>query len=545
MRPIKSLKIQFLLVYIAIMLLFSAILSTYVYVQNRNYTREALTGSFKNTAAFLANDIESELDTICSYSYILSRNPSLIQMLLNPYDIYDTVVALNSQIEPTIQFILSANDRIKNITIYVDERDRKIPSGFFEDVATVKNTVWYQTVPDLDGSHVFTDDKQIYIITPIRNYHSQRIDTGYIKTVVDIEKLSENALTKHKDLHFTLSEESGEILFSTLETPVPGNYLALGQYDLRSTPASISFYLDRSLIHFPSWNLLLPVIFVLVISLLLSCIFMRYMNNKMFKRLQRIKEQVANIDAEHFVIAIDDHFDDEIGALSTCINKMSLKISNMFSELEAAKNREQKAEVEALRARIDPHFLYNIMNTINWIALDGNTDQICAITHELAVYYRTTLNNGRTTSTINSEIENVRAYLNLQKIASNNAFDVVYQIDRTLLNCETCDFILQPLAENALTHGIKPLKGRRGTITVALFQQNDMVCMSVTDNGVGLNNSIAKASSLKRAHYGIENINLRISLTFGKQYGISLEPGPDAIGTVATIRLPKQLPVDN
>lgn len=540
MKPALSLKHRLFLVYITTMFLFTSVLCSYVYIRNRNYTWETLKSNYQNTASFLTNDIEAELDTLSSYSYILSRNPSLIQLLLNPHDIYEIVVSLNADIEPTIQFILNSSKAIKGITIYTDETEKQIPSPYFENVTQAEDTIWYKTITGLDGPHIFCEGEQLYIITPIRNYHSQRIDTGFVKMDIDATSLATAALSKHKDLQFSLFNDAGDVLFSTLEIPVSEDYFSLGQNTLRSAPVTITFHIHSSLMQLPTGEILLPALTILIASLLLSYLFMRYMNRKMFSRLETIMEQINRVDADNFIITIDDQTDDEIGALAVCINRMSKKIDTMFTELTAAKNRELRAEIEALRARIDPHFLYNILNTINWIAMDGNTDQVCAITHELAIYYRTNLNDGKSISSIGKEIENVKAYLNLQEIATSHAFDVVYHIDEELLGCETCDFILQPLVENAITHGIKPLKGRRGTITIDLYEKENTIYLSVTDNGVGLRSPSAKGSVFKKTHYGIKNINLRISLTFGENYGVSLVPGPNGLGAVATICLPKK-----
>lgn len=540
MRSPKSLKHQLFLVYILIMLLFSLALSSYIYISNRSYAQEKLIDHYQNTAASLVNDMEAELDALGTYSYILSRNPSLLRILLNPYDIYDTVVALNADIEPVIQFILNSNDRVENVTIYTDQQQHRIPSPYFEDVSTVSDSLWFQNISDLDGSHVFAEGNTLYIVTPIRNYHSQKIDTGFVKMDIDMASLAGNILSKHEDIHFSISDHSGNPIYSTLALPASDHYLALSPISLRSTSASATFYVDQSLMQISIGSMLLPILLILIFSLLLTYIFIQYTNRKIFSRLEQIKDKIGHMDADHFIITIDDQPNDEIGALSTCINKMSVKIDTMFAELDATKTREKQAEMEALRSRIDPHFLYNMLNTINWIALDGNIDLVCSLTQELAVYYRTTLNGGEPVSTVKNEIENIQAYLNLQKIATDHAFDITYQLDESLMDCKVCDFILQPLVENAITHGIKPLKGRRGHICVKLYTQDQDLYFAVTDNGIGLEHSASgKGSALKKHHYGIRNINLRIALAFGSDYGVTLSPGPEHIGTTATIHLPK------
>ena len=540
MKKKNRLKNQVILIYMAATILMAGILSFYIYAKTYSYTRDALKSNYQNAASLLLNNIESELDGFRSYAYILSRNPSLIRMLLNPYDIYDIVVALNADIEPTIQFILENNDTVKNITIYTDESQKHIPSIYFEDVRTIQDTMWYQQAKTQDGTLCFSEDNDLFVVAPIRNYYSPKIDTGFVKLDIDVDALADSARSRYDNLHFALYTADDEQLFCSLDDPPSNEYVQLSQSELRGTSITSAFYIHKSFFRVPILEILLPILCILAVFLLFSYAFMHFINQLMFRRLEKISDQINSIDADNFIININDTRDDEIGTLAACINHMSEKINHLFTELSVTKDREKRAELEALRARIDPHFLYNIMDTINWIAMDGDTELICTITHELAIFYRTTLNYGNPINTIENEIENVKAYLNLQKIATSQGFDVAYRIDTELLNCETCDFILQPLAENAIVHGIKPLKNRRGVITLELYKEGTSVYLVIADNGVGLNAAVRAGSVFKRTHYGIKNINERIALTFGAEYGVTLAPSPDGIGTIATIKLPYQ-----
>ena len=539
MKNSRSLKQQIILIYLSTTLIVACVVSSYVYLKTHNYTRDTLKNSYRSSADLLFSDMESKIDNYCSYSYILSRNPSLVNMLLNPYDIYDTVIALNSDIEPTIQFILESSDAIQNITIYTDESEHEIPSNYFEDVSKIQDTEWFEQASILDGTFLMSENGNLFIVSPIRNYHSHKIDTGFVRLDIDINAFSTEIQSSHESLCFTLNDAEGKELFSTLSDASTKEYLQLNQNSLRGTQITSTFYVHKSFLRIPVIEILLPILIVLVVFVLFSYAFMHFINKIMFLRLEKIMEQINRIDANNFHISIDDDKNDEIGKLANCINNMSEKIDNLFVELSETKDKEKRAELEFLRAKIDPHFLYNIMDTINWIAIDGDTELICKITHELSLFYRTNLNYGKTINTIYNEIENVKAYLNLQMIATSQGFDMEYKIDEQLLNYETCDFILQPLAENAIVHGIKPLKTRRGLITVKLYEEENSIYLVVEDNGVGIHNKSNTRLGFKKTNYGIKNINERIQLTFGNDYGVTLSSAPDEIGTVAKIKLPK------
>lgn len=539
MKKARSLKHQIILIYLSTTLIVACIVSSYVYLKTHDYTRDTLENSYRSSADLLFGDMESKIDSYCSYSYILSRNPTLINMLLNPYDIYDTVVALNSDIEPTIQFILNSSDAIQNIIIYTDESEHEIPSNYFEDVNKVQDEEWLEQAKKLDGTFLMSENGNLFIVSPIRNYHSHKIDTGFIRLDIDINTFATEIQSSHENLCFTLNDAEGKELFSTLNDASSVEYLQLNQNSLRGTQITSTFYVHKSFLRIPVIEILLPILIVLVVFVLFSYAFMHFINKIMFLRLEKIMEQINRIDANNFHINVDDDKNDEIGKLANCINNMSGKIDHLFIELSETKDKEKRAELEFLRAKIDPHFLYNIMDTINWIAIEGDTELICKITHELSVFYRTNLNYGKTINTIYNEIENVKAYLNLQMIATSHAFDVEYKVDEQLLNYETCDFILQPLAENAIVHGIKPLKTRRGLVTVKLYEEDNSIYLVVEDNGVGIHNKSNARLGFKKTNYGIKNINERIKLTFGDDYGVTLGSASDKIGTVAKIKLPK------
>ena len=541
MKKTKSLKDRIIHIYLSTTILVACITSSYIYLKTHNYTQDTLEANYRSSADLMLGDMNSEIDSYCSYSYILSRNPSLINMLLNPYDIYDVVVALNSDIEPTIQFILGSSDAIENITIFTDESDGEIPSNFFSDVHTIQDTDWYHRGKKLDGTILMHEDDNVFIISPIRNYHSQKIDTGFVKVELDIKTFASEMLNSHENIFFTLNDEDGNQLFTTLPNEASNNYIPLTKGNLYGDSITATFYIHESFLRIPFWEMFLPIIAVLVVFILFSYAFMHLINKIMFLRLEKIMEQIEHIDANNFSINIEEQQNDEIGKLADCLNNMSIKIDNLFQELSKTKDREHRNELEMLRARIDPHFLYNIMDTINWIAIDGDTKLIRKITHELSVYYRTNLNYGKTMTTLYNEIENAKAYLNLQTIATSNLFDVEYKIDEHLLNYETCDFILQPLVENAITHGIKPLKNRRGLITVSLYEREESIHLVISDNGVGLNKTYSANLKFKKTHYGIKNIDQRIKLTFGTEYGVFLSNGIDEIGTIATIVIPKHI----
>jgi two-component system sensor histidine kinase YesM len=221
-------------------------------------------------------------------------------------------------------------------------------------------------------------------------------------------------------------------------------------------------------------------------------------------------------------------------------------------ELLAAKIKEQehlkKVELRALQAQINPHFLYNTLDTIIWLAEANKTNQVIEIVCALSNFFRIALSKGHDWITIHQEIEHVRSYLTIQKMRYRDILDYKIEVDGDILDGTILKLTLQPLVENALYHGIKN-KRNGGVITVrARRTDQNIVLLEVQDNGVGFTayklaqiqaeiNSDSDEITIKESGFGLENVNKRIKLFYGKQYGLSID-SHYLEGTRVTVAIP-------
>ncbi|MBE7554500.1 MAG: histidine kinase [Anaerolineales bacterium] len=239
---------------------------------------------------------------------------------------------------------------------------------------------------------------------------------------------------------------------------------------------------------------------------------------------------------------------DEITELGLNFNIMIGRIR----ELLAAKIKEQehlkKAELRALQAQINPHFLYNTLDTIIWLAEAHKTAQVIEIVRALSGFFRIALSKGQDWITIHQEIEHVRSYLTIQKMRYRDILDYKIEVDEDILDGVILKLTLQPLVENALYHGIKN-KRNGGMITVrARRTDQNGVLLEVQDDGVGFTsyklaqiqqeiNDDSEEITLKESGFGLENVNKRIKLFYGKQYGLSID-SHYLEGTRVTVAIP-------
>ena len=224
---------------------------------------------------------------------------------------------------------------------------------------------------------------------------------------------------------------------------------------------------------------------------------------------------------------------DEITELGMSFNIMIGKIRELLDSKIKEQENLKKAELRALQAQINPHFLYNTLDTIIWMAEDKKTDQVIDIVRALSCFFRISLSKGRDWITIGEEIERTRSYLTIQKMRYRDIMDYEIEMDEEVASNTTLKLILQPLVENALYHGIKN-KRSGGTIRVRAKQRGEAeVLLEVEDNGIGFTSEkLAQVQAgldddsgeiRLESGFGIDNVNKRIKLYYGKQYGLSIK----------------------
>ena len=241
---------------------------------------------------------------------------------------------------------------------------------------------------------------------------------------------------------------------------------------------------------------------------------------------------------------------DEITELGMSFNIMIGKIKELLDSKIKEQENLKKAELRALQAQINPHFLYNTLDTIIWMAESKKTDQVVKIVSALSDFFRISLSKGMDWITIGEEMELIRSYLTIQKMRYQDILDFKIEVNEDVAENTILKLILQPLVENALYHGIKN-KRQGGTISVrARRNGKDEVLLEVEDDGIGF--APARLAQLLarleddsgdirlESGFGIGNVNRRIQLYYGRPYGLSIQ-SEYTIGTCVTLVIPAKM----
>jgi len=242
----------------------------------------------------------------------------------------------------------------------------------------------------------------------------------------------------------------------------------------------------------------------------------------------------------------------EIRLLGEHFNTMLDHVDRLIHELEEQKEwarieqlLKRRAELKALQSQINPHFLYNTLESISWKAVDAGCDEISDMTQSLANMFRTGLSQGKEMVPLKVEIKNVVSYLEIQKIRYEELFDYEMLYDQICGDLFTVKLVLQPLVENSIYHGLKEHEERKGIIRVKVQDKGDYLEIDVQDNGLGfseeklrtVNEQLRNRILIENGSYGIYNVNERLKLYFGEEYGLHYEM--DDVYTHAILTFPK------
>jgi len=275
-------------------------------------------------------------------------------------------------------------------------------------------------------------------------------------------------------------------------------------------------------------------------SILIAVLFVKSIN----KRLSKVIEGMKEINNGNFDYYIENTKTDELGKLTDTYNYMikTIRVLNreQYHNGKAVKN----AELKALQSQINPHFLYNTLDMINWMSYKNQNEEIRLAIKNLVQFYKLSLNKGKDLSTIHDELLHISVYVQIQNMRYNNRITLKIDVDKAIEYSSVPKITLQPIVENAINHGILAKGGENGLITIHGYIENDDIILKISDDGVGITDECIKLiltdSSLKStgSGYGLKNINTRLKLTYGNDYGLTFINN-DTVGTTVMIKTPK------
>ena len=450
-------------------------------------------------------------------------------------------------VDPVLNMPKFYHEKIDHLTIYSDNIETAHGTTL-APLSDIENMPWFKTLKASveevwvwpDGGH-----QQLLAIRRIPGFHESE---AYLGIYCTLEGFTDPMQYFEKEgAGIMMVDEDNRILFMNSSYGTGMTYDELEeQYmivrrDIDHLPVSICVFMEKATIYQEFYTMLKQIVLVIAVCLLLIILVSRYMSRIMVRRIEALTRSINEMDPEDRRIDVVDTSQDEVGILVRSFKNMLAEINKLIREVYEGKIRQQRLEMKALRAQINPHFLYNTLSVINWKALAAGQEDISHVTLALSDFYRTTLNKGKNMITVQNELLNIRSYLDIQLVMHDNDFTVEYDIEDSLLMYEMPNLVLQPLVENSLEHGLDLKTEGEKLLKISCKNDKDKIVWTVSDTGVGMDQETCRSLlSIHAQGYGVRNVNERLELLYGKAASMYFESVPGE-GTTVTVRIPKQL----
>ncbi|SFC30960.1 cache domain-containing sensor histidine kinase [Clostridium uliginosum] len=372
----------------------------------------------------------------------------------------------------------------------VDKKTKQIIGYVIADVYDSYFDDIFEATSFVKNSNVMILDDNGYIVTD-KNYKGS---TGF--------KLNSEYLLK-------MNADSGVIEISMNGKDYLGYYTSANKTKIKVMELIPKEYFLGEILS----NVKLIIILTFFVVIIAVC-FAIIMSKKISKPIVEIRTLMKEVEKGNFKVSIKNYTADEIGELSRGFNDMIKEIDRLILEDYKKELLVQQAEFKSLKSQVNPHFLYNSLGVISWMARLGEIDSVVEATDALANFFRYNVNSNEDTVTVKKECEQINSYLTVQNYRYKDRFEINIDIQEDILEYRILKLMLQPLVENAIVHGLEEKVGQ-GTLIINGFKDGDNLCFQIKDNGVGIENSKTKGEGI-----GLNNLDKRIKLFYGERYGV-------------------------
>ena len=514
-----------------------------------------------NLQSYLQQSVSSmdrTLDGYNSLSDYIAFDRTLAEVFSMEYGTpYEQYEQLTQKVDPILRTASYFHGGMQQITIYTDNGMVKHDTTV-APVSEIEETDWYQKTLEHPGLNWFANYQEETLFSARKlAFSGAREGVNILYMDVDYQKLfTPYAETLISECGLYITDQEGKLVFE--ESRFSGknqNYdLTYSEFLEQRDRGSTDYIILCEQSNTTGWTVWLyqPVglageamrpIGVMAGVTILICIFAAVLayfitSGMVSSRIERLTHFMQEVQEGSMDMQMESDDRDEIGMLYRGFGSMMKRIRTLINEVYLSKITQKEAELKALQAQINPHFLYNTLSLINWKALAAGEEDISRMTLALSTFYRTALNRGRNVLQVETELSNTRAYLEIQSMLHDGDFDYEIEAQTEILQCESLNLILQPLVENAIHHGIEEKTDGRGKITVRGWKEDNCVWFMVEDNGVGMEQEVAdKILTMESKGYGVRNVDERIRLCYGEKYAMKVESVVGK-GTKMTIHFP-------
>lgn len=516
------------------------ILGIYSYQVSRNnllsQTRQTMESNVESMSYNMDNDISRENDNIKFWSY----NSRLRERLANGLeDTNDLALELNESIEPTFWYFIASDNNLKGIEIYSPYIRQEI-GKFLKPMNSQEEKEWFEENYRNFRTQWRVEEGGIYATRMILDASTSSTAIGYIQIEVFADRFVEKIFqTRYLNNGVLLLDQEGNIIDGRSITDKELDQEIRETFDVNEEEQNLEtsdflltsktldnhwrlyYYIDKNEISEQNKEILFTTLLVMAAGFAVSALLMRIIAEILSKRILGLKSGAEEVSKGNFDIQIEQGYTDEIGIVAESFENMCVRIRQMMDEMYLLGMEKRKEELKALQAMMNPHFLYNCLSSIKWKAIRSGQDDIAEITSLLAVFYRTALNGGKQITTVQNELDNIKAYVQIQLISHENSFEVQYDLSDQGREYNMPNFLLQPIVENAICHGADACEEEKGIIQIQYKCEKEELIFAVYNNGPKISEGeLQRILNTPGKGYGLYNIRERIRMYYGEGYGI-------------------------
>lgn len=534
----------------------------------RTFTEERQTYAMNQGYNQVYQSLKDRLSRVHNISTLIAVNDTVNLTLKLQEEDMDLIeqLALFEKIS-SYTYAMELSFESNNIVFYINDRFKIANSqnGRYRKLNYAYESSWYPALINNQGKPTwisFEDksgiDKGEYIALTRKLWNEDDYDEslGILAVLVDKNAIKEVFIDSNKEQFLYLETAEGQLLASNVEDEklvrIPEHLINGRDLGLRTvTIDGIDHYARSSLIENTNVYLisLVPIsaineivdftvnrmvmIYALVCGVFLFIVYpitrtITYRITLLRKQMQRVQE--GNLSK----LIVEEEYKDEIGRLIIHYNRMVDKVEELLSEQYVLGQKKNEAELKALQSQINPHFLYNTLDMINWMAQKGENDNIRSVIQAMSLFYRQTLSKGKDVIKIQDELRMCQAFMEIQNRRYKGKIRFEEEVQEEILDYLIPKITLQPFLENAIIHGINEKEDSRGVIIINGWMEDDRITLSVTDDGKGMQQEDKVSSG---SQYGLENIEKRLSMFYKEPIPIMIESSL-GIGTCVMISIP-------
>lgn len=494
--------------------------------------------------------LDTKLSTFNDAMNYLINNQQLVRGLsletISNYNLYNFY---SNDLVPLFNSIRDQHSDIQNITLYTSE-DIYNHGNYVKQIVTNDVTAHFKANKTIKPQYYFDKDNQkLYSYIQIFSTDSQKMNflvfqLDYDKLFHDLENLSQGRFK------VTISDPQTTIYqYSTLKTASPfpilgrlwdrfdmgdvtGTKPLLNHWQLQFSKPKQDIYLVTVLVFAAAFGVLLLLIFLIFTST-------RILSKTVVGPIDALVSEMTSIKDGQMSLNYMYEAEDEIGQLYKSYDGMLKQIKQLIEEVYNSEIKQQKLEMQALQAQINPHFFYNSLSLINNKAILTKNKEISEMAQLLSNYYRLSLNQGKNIISVAKELDLTVTYAKIQQRMHNFSFDLMIDIDPSVNDSEMINLLLQPFVENAIFHGIDHIEAdRKGVLAIRAEKIEEQLIFEIFDNGAGMElEKAAQIFSSPGKHYGVQNVLKRVQLYYGDSGKITLFSYPNE-GTFVQLLLP-------